>query len=310
MPRVDGEAGEFRLIADYLAGLDGGPGVVLGNGDDGAVLALETGEELVVSTDSAAEGVHFPLHADPARAAYRAVAAAASDLAAMGARPLAMTLSLSVPAPDEAWFAACRRGLAEAVRVFSLPLVGGDLVRAPRLLAVQVLGAVPAGRALRRAGARPGDDLFVSGCLGGSAAGLALLRGELAAVAQDRAELLGQFWRPRPCLALGQALRGRATAAIDVSDGLLADAAHLARASGVALHIESGALPLCAALKRCTDRARALRWALAGGEDYVLCFTLPAGEAAPEGCVRIGHVADGVGVHCDVAVDDPGFRHF
>ncbi|MDP5052878.1 MAG: AIR synthase related protein, partial [Congregibacter sp.] len=149
MPDASPSRGEFSLIARYFSQLDQGPDVVLGNGDDGAILRLMPGEELVVSVDSMLEGVHFPVASPPCELAYRAVAAAASDLAAMGARPVAMTLALSLPDADDDWLASCRSGLADAVTAFSLPLVGGDLTRGPLALSVQVLGAVPAGQGRR-----------------------------------------------------------------------------------------------------------------------------------------------------------------
>jgi thiamine-monophosphate kinase len=302
--------GEFDLIARFFAGLDAGPDVALGNGDDAAVLRLGPGEELVVSADAMLEDVHFPLNSPPADIAYRAVAAAVSDLAAMGARPVAMTLALSLALADEAWLGGFREGLVDAVSDFSLPLVGGDLTRGPLALTVQVMGAVPAGAALRRRGASPGELLYVSGDLGAPAAGLAVLRGELALPEPLGVMLKRRFWRPAPALALATTLRGQATSAIDVSDGLLADAGHLARASGVRLCIESERLPIAAALRSAASPEQVLQWALAGGEDYVLCFTLPAGLAPPAGCTRIGHVEQGCGVHCDHAVDAVGYRHF
>ena len=301
---------EFALIERYFAGLDHGDAVVLGNGDDAAVLALAAGEQLVVSTDAMLESVHFPAAAHADRAAYRAVAAAVSDLAAMGARPLGATLALNLPSADATWLNACRRGLAEAVADFSIPLVGGDLTRGPLSLAVQVMGALPAGTALGRGGARAGDALWVSGPLGDAAAGLAVERGELVVSDTRAAALRGAFWRPAPALALGQKLRDLASACIDVSDGLLADAAHLARASGVRIDIEVDALPLSAALRGAVDASTAVNWALAGGEDYVLCFSLPAGVSAPAGCTRIGAVSAGRGAHCDRQLAALGYRHF
>lgn len=301
--------GEFRLIADYLAGLDRGAGVVLGNGDDAAVLDLAPGEQLVVSTDIALPGVHFPLAAPWNLAAFRAVACAASDLAAMGARPVAMTLNLALPDDDATRLAALRRGLEEAVRQLELPLVGGDLVRGPLSFGVQVLGSVPAGLALTRAGARVGDAVCISGVPGEAAAGLAAVQGRLPDLSPAlREHLERRFWRPEPAFALGMTLRGLASAVIDVSDGLLADAAHLARASGVALRIARDALPLPA--QPCADPEQQLRWALSGGDDYLLCFTLPAREALPPGCTRIGRVEAGEGVICDYQTDERGYRHF
>ena len=229
----------------------------------------------------------------------------------MGAGPLAMTLNLTLPNADRERLAACRSGLERAVANFSLPLVGGDLTRGPLIFGVQVLGIMPAGAALTRSGARPGDRLCVAGRLGEAAAGLALLKGQLAVGGEaQRRRFLESFWSPEPQLAVGQSLRGVASAAVDVSDGLLADAGHIARASGVAIRIDSAALPLGEELLRCAGRDRALQWALAGGEDYALCFTLPVASALPEGSVAVGRVERGEGVHCDIAVEKPGYRHF
>jgi len=310
VPPADPRGEEFRLIAAYLGGLDRSPAVTLGNGDDGAVLRLPAGEELVVSTDAAAEGVHFPPGSAPEKAVFRALGAAASDLAAMGARPLALTLNLSLPTADKSVLRALRTGLEDAVDRFDLPLVGGDLIRGPLSFGVQVLGSVPPGEALTRSGARAGDRLCVSGPLGDPAAGLALIEGRLAAETGDAQYLTQRFWRPEPALALGQILRRRASAAIDVSDGLLADAGHLAAASGVRLRIDSEVLPLSPALRRSCGEDRARRFALTGGEDYVLCFTLPRGEALPDGCHVIGNVEAGDGVHCDLETETDGFQHF
>lgn len=310
MRGADQPAGEFELIARFLSDLDQGPDVALGNGDDAALLRLAPGEVLAVSADAMLEGVHFPIDSPAADIAYRCVAAAVSDLAAMGARPLGMTLALSLPAADESWMLELRSGLADAVADFSLALVGGDLTRGPLALTVQVMGAVPVGQALLRSGARAGERLYVSGDLGVAAAGLAVIAGALVVPESVECSLRQGFWRPSPNLSLGQSLRGRATAAIDVSDGLLADAEHLARASGVRLNIDSSCLPVSAALRDVVSRRQLLDWALSGGEDYVLCFTLPPELEPPTGCTLIGSVDAGSGVYCDYAVAKPGYRHF
>lgn len=312
MPDANQSRGEFGLIARFFSQLDAGPDVVVGNGDDAAVLRLLPEEELAVSVDSMLEGVHFPVDSPPADLAYRAVAAAASDLAAMGARPVAMTLALSLSNVDEAWLGRFRGGLADAVEDFALPLIGGDLTRGALSLSVQVMGAIPAGAALRRGGARPGDVLCVSGPLGDSAGGLAVIESRIRPPAQHAAFLRRRFWRPQPAMELGMSLRGLATAAIDVSDGLLADAGHIAKASQVCVLIDSSLIPLSDALLAAVSPAQALQWALAGGEDYQLCFTLPAGTEPPGGCVRIGCVERGTGVRCDAAAieSSDGYRHF
>lgn len=310
MPPPEAPADEFRLIAAYLRDLDRGDGVVLGNGDDAAILELRPEEQLVVSSDVANEGVHFPRESPAQSVAFRSVAAAASDLAAMGARPVAMTLNLSLPARDETFFAGLRDGLQAACRALSLPLVGGDLVRGSLSLGVQVFGAVPRGEALLRSGAQVGDKLCVRGSLGDAAAGLALVQGRLDASGDDADALRAAFWRPQPALDLGQALRGAATAAIDVSDGLMADIGHLACASGVRAVIEKEQLPLSAALRRCVDDETALRMALSGGDDYALCFTLPRDVPVPAECTLIGSIEAGAGVACDADVEIDGYRHF
>lgn len=311
MPGAELDTGEFALIADFFRDLDQGAAVALGNGDDAAVLALAPGEHLAVSVDSMLEGVHFPPRSPGDRVAYRAVAAAASDLAAMGARPLAMTLALSLPAVDEQWLSGCRSGLREAGADFALPLIGGDLVRGPLSLTVQVLGAVAPNCAITRSGARPGDALYVSGSLGDAAAGLAILQGRLTTEqAPPQRYLLERFWRPTPELELGAGLVSIATAAIDVSDGLLADVAHLASASGVRILVDSQRIPLSDALRNLVPRRQALEWALSGGEDFRLCFTAAPGADLPPECVMIGSVEHGSGVSCDAPMQGAGFVHF
>lgn len=302
---------EFTLIRRYFSALGQGDAVLLGPGDDAALLALGDAESLVVSTDAQHADIHFPAQADAAQVAYRAVAAAASDLAAMGARPLGMTLALSFPAVDEHWLKGCSAGLCEAARDYGLPLVGGDTTRGALALTITVLGAVETGTALRRIGARPGDRLCVSHSLGDAAAGLALEQGRLQADKAAAAWLRERFWRPASTFELGQALISVASSAIDVSDGLLADAGHIAAASGVRLQIESDRVPLSAALLEAAGAEQALEWALTGGDDYALCFTLPPGAELPDECYIIGSAAEGAGVHCDGALfGASGFRHF
>ncbi len=303
--------GEFGIIQRYFSALGSADDVVLGVGDDCALLQLQPGEELAVSTDTAVEGVHFPEDGFPEDIAYRCVAAAASDLAAMGARPLGMTLSLTLPSVDELWLQAFSEGLAAVVKATGLPLVGGDTTRGPLTIGVQVLGAVPAGLALRREGAAVGDQLCMSGNPGDAAGGLALLQGEWLPEPEFGEHLYQRFYRPSSRLKLGQSLLGVATSCIDISDGMLADAGHLADASGVRLRIDPERLPLSAALQSHPAPQQALQWALGGGDDYELLFTLPAGADCPPGCTVIGEVLDGSGVECPIEFDTrSGFEHF
>ncbi|MBA6411555.1 thiamine-phosphate kinase [Parahaliea sp. F7430] len=308
-------AGEFDLIYRYFSSLGRGPAVDLSVGDDCAILKLQPGERLATSIDTLVEAVHFPAEAFPEDLGFRAVAVAASDLAAMGAKPVAMTLALSLPEPDELWLHTFSEGLAAAVKAFDLPLVGGDTTKGPLTITVQVMGALPADKALLRSAAQVGDMLCVSGPLGDGAAGLSVVQGEWEGRWQGGAQfadyLEQRYYRPSPRLALGQQLLGSATAAIDISDGLLADAGHIAAASGVKLVIEPELIPLSAALAALKDREQALRWALSGGDDYELCFCLPSGSPVPKGCTRIGQVVAGEGVECNSSViSQAGYQHF
>ncbi len=313
-------AREFEVIYRWFSGFGAGKGVALGVGDDAAVLDIPAGYQMVVSTDTLVEGVHFPIETLPEDIAYRAVATAASDLAAMAAEPLAMTLAISLPEADELWLHGFSQGLAAAVAGTGLPLVGGDTTQGPLTISVTVMGSVPQGQALLRTGAKVGDNVWVSNTLGDAAAGLAMLQGELAGVwlpdFEDQDWLASRFNRPTPRFDLALQLRGHASACIDISDGLLADARHIADASGVAIYIDADKIPLSSALINCPDRELALRWALTGGDDYELLFTLPAAAAVPSACTLIGEVRLGDGVHCEhpaaksIAGDHLGYAHF
>lgn len=273
---------EFDLIQQYFrrARDAQAPGVVLAGGDDCALLATTPGMQLAVSTDTLVEGVHFPADTPAADVGWKALAVNLSDLAAMGASPRGCLLALTLPAGDEAWVAAFARGFLALADQAGCPLVGGDTTSGPRSVTVTVLGEVPAGEALRRAGARAGDLVCVSGGTGDAAIGLARWQ---AGCRDGQDTAVARLLRPEPRLALGRELRGVATAAIDVSDGLLADLAHIlaesARASGTPLgaELQLSALPLSPALA-VLPAPVAREHALAGGDDYELCFTVPATE--------------------------------
>lgn len=297
--------GEFELIRRFFAAArcaQPGEGVALGIGDDCALLELPPGEQLAVSTDTLVAGSHFPLQHDPFLLGQRALAVSASDLAAMGATPIGFTLALTLPAADIAWLEGFSRGLERMAEQCGMTLLGGDTTRGPLSLGLTVFGRVPRGQALVRSGARVGDLLCVGGALGDAAGALPLVLGERTEADATAQALLGRYWQPRPQLALGLALRGTATAALDISDGLLADCEHIARASGVALRIEQARVPLSAALREFAGPEEALRCALSGGDDYRLAFTLPP-QALPGLQTRfpdvtvIGCVAAGEGVH-------------
>ncbi|WP_069862143.1 MULTISPECIES: thiamine-phosphate kinase [Pseudomonas] len=316
--------GEFELIRRYFAAAAcaaAADGVALGIGDDCALLAPAAGQQLAVSTDTLVAGVHFPALCDPFLLGQRALAVSASDLAAMGAAPLAFTLALTLPEADPAWLEAFARGLNRMAAACGLALVGGDTTRGPLSMTLTVFGQVPVGQALTRSGARPGDLLCVGGPVGEAGGALELVLGRLAAEPGVAEPLLARYWAPQPQLALGQALRGRATAALDVSDGLLADCGHIARASGVALVIEAERLPASAPLESLLGAERALQAKLGAGDDYVIAFTLPPAQlpvlqAQWPQLAAIGRVEAGSGVRVldgaghDITPRQGGYLHF
>jgi thiamine-monophosphate kinase len=312
---------EFALIDRLARVVDAqGKGVVLGIGDDAAVLELSPGERLVAATDTLNEGVHFLPAADPERLGHKALAVNLSDLAAMGATPRWALLNLSLPSGDERWVEAFARGFGRLARAHGLALVGGDTCAGARSVTVTALGVHADSGPLRRSGASPGDLVMVSGALGGAAAALAeRLAGRVPP--QALANLLDL---PEPRVALGQRLRGIATACIDLSDGLVADLEHLCRASGLGAEIDVGRIPAPPQLATVPE---AERWAMqtTGGEDYELCFTVPeqrladvrviAAELDLE-LVAIGRMVEGDGVRLSgpdgtrFEPATPGWEHF
>lgn len=276
---------EFALIEKYFNRTTTDPNVVLGIGDDCALLRPAPGLELVISTDTLGSGTHFLPDADPEKLGYKALAVNLSDLAAMGATPRFVMLSLTLPAIDEAWLAGFSRGFFKLADQYHVSLIGGNTTRGPLSISITIFGEIEAGRALRRDAAVAGDDIWVSGTLG--AASLALLH------IQEKIKLPPNVFRavetrrimPTARVELGRALLGVAHAAIDISDGLLADVGHIAARSTLCATILRDAVPLHAGLLHLrADRRDAC--ALAGGDDYELCFTAP--ESAREQVQKIG----------------------
>lgn len=269
--------GEFSLIAHYFdrvrtARLD----VETGIGDDCALLNVPEKQTLAISTDTLVSGIHFLPDIDPRDLGYKALAVNLSDLAAMGATPAWLTLALTLPEVDEAWLAAFSDSLFEQLSYYEMQLIGGDTTRGPLSMTLGIHGLVPVGRALKRAGARPGDWIYVTGTPGDSAAGLAILQKQLqVSDAQCADYLVQRHLRPTPRVLQGQALRDRASAAIDLSDGLISDLGHILKASDCGARVELNDLPLSEQLRSVTTLEQAQRWALSGGEDYELCFTVP-----------------------------------
>ena len=260
---------EFELIARYFTRATSH--TLLGVGDDGALIAPTPGHELVISSDMLVEGTHFLADTDPADLGWKTLAVNLSDIAAMGARPRWATLAVALPAVDEAWLACFARGFFACASEFGIDLIGGDTTRGPRNFCVTIFGEVASGRALRRSGAKAGDDIWVSGRPGRAALGLAHLQGRFRLDEPELADCIAALQRPQPRVALGLALQGLATAAIDVSDGLLADLGHILEASGVAAQLKVAVAPASTFARDA--------W-LAGGDDYELVFTLPTAKHA------------------------------
>lgn len=321
---------EFSLIAELFAPLARGAPEALGLTDDAAVVEVAPGRRLVVTTDMMVAGGHFLADDPPAMVARKLLRVNLSDLAAMGAAPRAYLLALAVPrGTEEGWLEDFAAGLAEDQETYGIQLIGGDIVATdgPLVASLTALGEVSDGGEVLRSGARPGDLVFVSGTLGDAALGLRTLRGELAGVdAAGRAALVDRYRLPQPRLALGARLSGIAHAAIDVSDGLVADLAHICECSKVGAEVEAERLPLSPAAQAALDADRSLRSVvLTGGDDYEIAFTAgpeAAGQVAELAAAlalpltRIGRITAGAEVRvvddagADVVLGARGYRHF
>lgn len=258
---------EFTLIDRYFRRPT--RHTVLGVGDDGAIFRPSAGMELVVSTDMLVSGTHFLPDANPEDLGWKTLAVNVSDMAAMGAQPRWAVLAVALPAATESWIEKFARGFFACADEFDIDVVGGDTTKGPRNFCVTIFGEVPAGQALLRSGAREGDDIWVSGRPGRAALGLAHLQGRMALDEPARSECLAALHRPQPRVALGLALRGIANAAIDVSDGLLADLGHILDESKASARLRIPGLPPPGIERDCF---------LSGGDDYELVFTAPAAK--------------------------------
>ena len=294
--------GEFDLIAKYFTRTV--TRAALGVGDDCALFATSPGMQLAVSSDMLVEGRHFLSTVAPDRLGHKALAVNLSDLAACGAKPVAFTLALALPRVDERFLEGFARGLLALADAHGCELIGGDTTQGPLNLCITVFGEVPQGRALLRSGAQPGDDLYVSGTLGDARLALEVLRGTVALDGDAFERVRVAMEQPQPRVALGLALRGVATSAIDVSDGLLGDLAHVLRRSSVGAELRIDALPRSAVL-RGLPLALQRECTLAGGDDYELVFTAPpaaatavraAAEHAQVAVTRIGRIEAAAGL--------------
>jgi thiamine-monophosphate kinase len=280
--------GEFDLIKSYFQrSYVPGDGVVLGIGDDCALLTPRADMQLAVSSDMLVEGRHFLSTVSPEALGHKALAVNLSDLAACGAKPFAFTLALALPRVDTAWLHGFSKGLFALADAHGCALVGGDTTQGPLNICITVMGHVPSGQALLRSGAQPGDDIYVSGSVGDARLALEVFRGNVQVGTQISAEVFEQararMERPTPRVALGQALRGIATAAIDVSDGLLGDLGHILQASGCGAEIAIDSVAACSIFTWTSHGLSAQmcrEMTAAGGDDYELVFTAPPSARA------------------------------
>jgi thiamine-monophosphate kinase len=314
---------EFNLIAKHFTRAT--PGAVLGVGDDCALLAPTPGMQLAVSSDMLLEGRHFSPQDSPAGIGHKSLAVNLSDLAAMGATPRWATLSIALPEEDDAWLTAFARGFFRMADLHGIELVGGDTTRGTLTISITVMGEVPPGQALRRDGAQPGDDVWVSGAIGSAAMALAYRQGRLFMEQIDAAKVLPALYLPIPRVELGIALRGIAHSAIDISDGLLGDLGHILERSHVGATLEFAALPTLPIAQAYLHEAVARDCVLAGGDDYELCFTASgaqrdAVEAAAQSTgvtvTRIGRITAEAGLSVidangqSLSFDKTGYDHF
>lgn len=313
--------GEFQIIRDYFATAPQGPGVLLGIGDDCALLQAPQNTILATSVDTLVADVHFPAQADPAKIAARALRVNLSDLAAMNATPLWFTLALILPHSDALWLQQFSQGLLETAAEFSISLVGGDTTKGPLSITIQVTGSCAhTSKPLRRDGAKVGDHVFVSNSLGAAAAALPFVLGQKTTDNKQLQQAQSAYYLPQPQFALAEVIAPFASSAIDISDGLIADLTHICTASGVSAELTVEKIPV-AVLARQLNTNHALQLAASGGDDYQLCFTIAEQhlpllikKQLPVTC--IGQLVAGKGnVHCSLngkpwRTQQTGFQHF
>ncbi|MGL5360651.1 MAG: thiamine-phosphate kinase [Shewanella sp.] len=270
---------EFQLIECYFN--NRGPvrrDVKLSIGDDCALVQPAENKSIAISCDTLVENVHFFPDMPPQALGYKALAVNLSDLAAMGAEPAWMTLALTLPEVDEAWLRGFSDGLFEAADYYGIALIGGDTTRGPRTINITVHGQLPQGKAITRQGAKVGDWIYVTGTLGDSALGLDILRGAQEVETEHKEFLINRHYRPTPRVLAGQSLRSLASSAIDLSDGFISDIGHILKASKVGAVVDVSHIPLSQALQESVSEEQALGYALTGGEDYELLFTVPEAQ--------------------------------
>lgn len=317
---------EFSIIERYFTRPSCCGGVVLGVGDDAALVQVPHGMQLALSVDTLIAGRHFPLDTSAEAIGYKSLAVNLSDMAAMGAKPAWVTLALALPESDELFIEGFAKGFFALANEYDVELIGGDTVRGQLSCTVQIHGLVPANAALLRRGAQPGDFIYVTGTPGDAGAGLKLKQGVACENNECAVQLIRRLEYPSPRVAEGLSLRGIASAAIDISDGLLADLNHILESSGCAAQLQLDAIPQSDALKQCvTDSNERLHLSLSAGDDYELCFTIPPNKVTELervaadwecGVTHIGEIVEGEGITLTGAESSglsdvlSGFDHF
>ncbi len=315
---------EFDVIARYfIQDFPKRADVILGIGDDAALSSVPEGMQLAIAIDTLVEGVHFPKNTSPEDIGYKALAVNLSDMAAMGAMPAWFTLALTCRKTDEVWLTGFSQGLLELAQTHEMSLIGGDTTCGPLTVTIQVTGFVPPDSALQRDGAQSGDGIYVTGTLGDAGLGLASIQKRVTLPCSARQFVESRLNRPTPRLVEGQALRGIASSAIDISDGLLADLGHILSASGTGASLQLDCLPLSKTLCELKPLERAWLMALSAGDDYELCFTVPPNrvvalqKALPiRSYTRIGTIEAANGLRCLDAngrlfvPEKTGYQHF
>ncbi len=315
---------EFEIISNYFSySFPLRPDVILGVGDDAAICTVPAGMQLALAIDTLVEGVHFPSTTAPEDIGYKALAVNLSDMAAMGATPAWMTLALTCPNANDQWLAKFSQGLQELAQAAQVSLIGGDTTRGPLTITVQIAGFIPTNSTLQRRGAQPGDGIYVTGQLGDAGLGLACTRGQIHLPPEAQRYVESRLNRPTPRWQEGQALRGIASSAIDISDGLAADLGHILQQSGVGASVFVEDLPLSKVLRTYLSKETAWNLALSAGDDYELCFTVPPNResmlqrALPVGTyTHVGIIEQMLGLRCvfkdrrEFPIEKGGYQHF
>lgn len=316
---------EFSLIKQFFTRSCTDQAVIIGVGDDSAIWRPRPDRDLAIAADMLVEGRHFFAEANPFDIGYKSMMVNISDMAAMGAIPVAATLCLALPAVDSTWLNAFADGFWSAANTYSVDLIGGDTTRGPLTIAIQMWGELPKGQRLLRSTAQIGDDIWVSGTLGGAAVGLQFALGQMELEPELAGPCLRKLHRPEARVELGVALLNLATAALDISDGLLADLGHILEASGVGARLQYAKIPVISGLETRRDELPIREAVLGGGDDYELCFTAPGYNRAKIGLLaeqlnlpltRIGVIEAGKGIFVEgkdgeqLRIRRAGFDHF